>query len=763
MPLLRVRYVALCVCAVSFVCPVWAHEDDPKALHRLPPVQAPAWRADVDGGTGTAGGFDASGMTLMSWLPLSSLDAGAQSGSDCWGYVSPSGREYAIIGVSSGTAFVEVTNPGNAQVVGFVAGPISLWRDNVVYQNYAYSVSEGGSGIQVIDLSNIDNGVVTHVRNVTSGGTTATHTAWVDPVSGYLYRCGGGDNGLRIYSLANPATPSFVASWSDRYVHEALIVTYTEGPYAGRQIAFMCTGYDGGFTETGFEIVDVTDKQNLVNLARLFYPNPGYSHQCWLSWDRKYVYLNDELDENGAFPSTEHIIDVSDIENPVYMTSFTNGNSAVTHNLYMLNNLMFASNYRSGLRVHNCSDPLQPKEIAYFDTFPSNDGAEFNGNWGNFPYFPSGTIVASDLERGLFVLTLQAAPLGILLPNGAPTTLESSPTTVQVRVLEQFGGQLLGGSPTLHIDDGSGYSSVPLTPLSGDLYEATLPGGDCGLAVDYYFSATATNGITVYAPGGAPAQVFSAEVPPIFTIDLLVDMETNPDWTVGAAGDNATTGIWTRVNPNGTAAQPEDDHTPNPGVNCWVTGQGSVGGGVGDNDVDGGKTTLITSTYDLSGIADPYLGYWRWYSNDQGGAPNNDTFVVDISNDNGSTWTNLETVGPSGPGTGGGWIFHGVRVADVIPPTSQVRLRFIAQDQGSGSIVEAAIDDLQVYEVDCSSGTPCLGDIDGSGTIDLGDLSILLAHFGLSGSEEEGDLNGDSVIDLADLSALLAVFGTDCP
>ena len=133
----------------------------------------------------------------------------------------------------------------------------------------------------------------------------------------------------------------------------------------------------------------------------------------------------------------------------------------------------------------------------------------------------------------------------------------------------------------------------------------------------------------------------------------------------GGVGDEATTGVWTRVNPIGTAAQPEDDHTKL-GTVCWVTGQGSPGGGLGENDVDGGQTTLTSPTFDLDGAAHAVVSYWRWYSNDTGGGPNADVFVVDISNDNGVNWTNVETIGPAGPGTSGGWIFHGFDVADFL-------------------------------------------------------------------------------------------------
>ncbi|MDH3591548.1 MAG: hypothetical protein OER88_06700, partial [Planctomycetota bacterium] len=182
--------------------------------------------------------------------------------------------------------------------------------------------------------------------------------------------------------------------------------------------------------------------------------------------------------------------------------------------------------------------------------------------------------------------------------------------------------------------------------------------------------------------------------------DVSDDFETDTGWTPAAIGDTAARGHWTRVDPNGTDAQPEDDHTIGAGRICFVTGQGPVGGGAGQDDVDGGTTTLVSPTYDLSADPDVEMAYWRWYSNDAGSAPNEDVFVIDISNDGGNNWTNVETVGPVDEASGG-WIRHRFRVADFVTPTTQIVLRFVASDLGTGSIVEAAVDDLAIIESCC--------------------------------------------------------------
>ena len=388
---------------------LWAHEDDPKIRDRQPPYRGPGYRAAL--AKAANNDFPKSDVTLLSWLPFDEIGAGISSGNDCWGYVSPTAREYAIMGFSNGTAFVEITNPGDPDLIAYLAGPTSLWRDVKTYQHYAYSVSEGGGGIQVFDMSAIDDGTVTLVNSVTGDGTDDTHNVVINTDSGFLYRTGGGDNGLRIYSLADPVNPVPVASWIERYVHDAQVVSYTEGPYAGREIAFACAGFNGGFVDTGLSIVDVTDKDNITVLSHYEYPNPAYSHQGWLSPDKQYFYLNDELDERDySLPTTTHILDVSDLANPFQAGTFSSGATAIDHNLYTNGNYIYEANYRSGLRIFDATNPLAPVEIGFFDTYPENDDDRFNGLWSVYPFFPSGTIIGSDLEKGLFVWRYEKTP-----------------------------------------------------------------------------------------------------------------------------------------------------------------------------------------------------------------------------------------------------------------------------------------------------------------------------------------------------------------
>ena len=761
-----------------------AHQDDPKAVYRPQPYSGLGYHTGVPwapgapsalpggpggiaagplGGTAMGGSFDASGISLLSWLSLPELGAGITSGSDCWGYTSPSGREYALITHSAGTTIVEITTPTQPVVVAVISGPTSLWRDVKTYQSHAYIVSEGGGGIQVVDLSGVDAGVATLVNsiNTPAGTTAASHNVAIDEVSGFLYRCGGGSNGLRIYDLSNPASPTYVGAWGNRYVHDAQIVTYTTGPYAGMQVAFVCGGLNGGWVDTGLDILDVTNKTNITTLSQTIYATGQYSHQAWLSEDRQYLFLNDELDEDGVnVPTKTFVFDVSNLAAPVQLGDFTNGNPAIGHNVYTVGNLLFEANYRSGVRVFDVSNPLSPPEIAYFDTYPDDDAAQFNGLWGVYPYFPSGTFIGSDLERGLFVWALGEPLLLFDFPLGQPVTIDpSGGTSIVVDVLGNAGGILDPASVTLWVDAGAGFSPVSMAPLGGASFQGDFPPVACGTAATYYISASTTAGDTETAPSGAPGSLYETFSQLGETIATEDAMETDAGWIAGIAGDTATTGVWLRGDPVGTGAQPEDDHTP-AGSQCWFTGQGPTGGGLGDADIDGGLTTLISPVYDLTTLSDPLISYWRWFSNNAGAAPGEDVLEVSISGDSGATWVPVETVGPTGPDSVGGWREHSFRPAALLPLTATMRLRFIAGDLGSGSVVEAAIDDLIISDLLCT-------DCNGNGIDDAADIaSGTSSDANLDGVPDEcappcpelfirGDTNADGGLDLSDAITIL--------
>ncbi len=745
---LRTVAVALLAAVVCSFAP--AHVDDLKARDLLPPVYGQAYRAIEGGVAGET--FSSNGMLLKSWLPLNVFPGSPTSGNDCWGYSSPSHREYAIIGLSNGTAFVEITDPSNAQIVALITGPTSLWRCVKTYGAYCYAGSEGGGGVQVISMTNIDGQNagqprVSLVGEITTGGSLNTHTLFVDTVSGYLYRAGGSTNGLRIYNLQpDPSAPVFVGQWSNVYVHEVQVVKYTSGPYAGKEIAFCCGGASSGHVNTGVYVVDCTNKANPVQLSYTTYPGAKFCHQSWLSNDATRIYINDELDEGDTTTVTTTIVmNVANLNAPFVEGTFTNGNPSVGHNLYIKGTKLFEANYRSGVRVFDLAQSATtPPEVAFFDTWPGDDGPQFNGLWNIWPFYPSGTIIGSDINRGLFVWRLGTNPGTFAFPNGLPSLVSPAGEPVTIQVTPVAGQSIPADGVKMRVTVGQNTTVTTMTALGNFLYRANFPATPCTTQLSYSFEVV-VGGDTFTDPSGLHLATSAAGI-----LETVNDTcEALGGWSLSAAGDNATTGQWINADPVGTSAQPEDDHTVT-GTKCFVTGNGPVGGSVGAADVDGGSTTLTTPIF--SGLGDEtYVSYWRWYSNNQGAEPNLDSMPVDISNNGGSTWTQLELVTENA----GAWVYKSFKIADYVTPTAQMRMRFIARDLAGGSIVEAGVDDVKVLGYDCTSSIP--GDFNGDGIVDGADLGTLLSGWGQPGVT---DLNGDGATDGADLGIFLGFWTT---
>jgi hypothetical protein len=276
--------------------------------------------------------------------------------------------------------------------------------------------------------------------------------------------------------------------------------------------------------------------------------------------------------------------------------------------------------------------------------------------------------------------------------------------------------------------------------------------------VRYYFSVNTTTAIVVTdPPTGAAAPFSTMSVANVVTV-LNDTFETNQGWSGVAPGDTATTGRWNRMDPQQTLAQPGDDVTPAPGVICWVT-DGNAGIAVGDFDVDGGHTTLTSPLLSLAGEPEARVSYWRWYSNSAGASAFSDTFVISVTNDDGANWTVVETIGPSGAQVSGGWFFNEFRVGDFITPTNQVRVRFVASDIGSGSIVEAAVDDFKALVFQCDTG--CYADCDESGSLTIADFGCFQGKF--AGGDPYADCNQSGSLTIADFACFQTEFAQGCP
>ncbi len=675
-----------------------------------------------------------------------------------WGYAA-AGREYALVGERDGTMFVDITNPASPVEVGFIPGPNSSWREVKTRGTYAYIVSEGtgtGAGLQIVNLATLPASV-SLARTYTTAFATA-HTLWIDE-EGYLYAAGartatGTSVGMRILSLANPTFPALVGTYSLRYVHDI---------YVRNRVGYAAEINDGLVT-----ILDLSNRSAPVVLSSI--PSPlQVTHNTWLSDDARHLAVSDET--AGGFLT---IYDVGNLAAPFEVSRFRGPNvlapQALIHNVRILGNLAIASWYTEGFRIIDISDPTLPVEVGFLDTYPGPSGGSA-GDWDVYPFFPSGRIIASDIDGGLFVASFTgqygiltgtvrdavtllpiagatvAVSGGAPLPSGADgryaLDADPGPTTLAAvapgyHATSVAANATLGARATFDLL----LTRLPSGTLSGTVRMsggAPLPGAaltlpDAGLATasgpdgSYAFPAVPVGGHTLVASrfGSTPASAgFSIGAGQAVTLDMTLaaaaasaDMEAGPGWTVGDPADTAATGIWTRVDPVGTGGglvQPEDDHTAAPGNMAFITGQSSPGDGIGVNDVDGGATTLTTPDYGVASLAHPVVSYFRWYVNDAGSNPGTDTWLVEVSADSGGSWVAAESTLLSS----GAWTQVDVSLGGVLPgPVGSVRVRFVASDSGGGSVVEAGVDDFQVVDTCDARALAGLPDADADGTED---------------------------------------------
>ncbi|MFD2822741.1 choice-of-anchor B family protein [Lacinutrix iliipiscaria] len=365
---------------------------------------------------GMAGPYPCNDYDLMAHVPVSVLanTMGTPEGSDIWGWTDPStGKEYALVATTNSTAFVDVTDPLNPVFLGRLdtSAGTNFWRDVKVYNNHAFIVADGVGphGMQVFDL--------TRLRDVTSPPVNFTsdalysefgsaHNIVINEDSGYAYavgttRSGPFSGGPLFINIQNPTNPVGEGGFAG-YAHDAQVVTY-DGPdadYIGREILI-------GSNENEVVIADVTDKSNPITISTIDYDNIGYTHQGWFTEDMNYFILGDETDEMGFGNNTRTIVfNFSDLDNPSFHVDYFGPTPAIDHNGYVKGNTYYQASYTAGLRMIDISSIAAGTltESGYFDTYPESNSTSFHGAWSVYPYFASGNIIVSDIERGLFII-----------------------------------------------------------------------------------------------------------------------------------------------------------------------------------------------------------------------------------------------------------------------------------------------------------------------------------------------------------------------
>lgn len=663
--------------------------------------------------------------------------------SDIWGYVDENGNEYAIVGLETGVSIVDVTVPTSPVEVFYTPGASTIWRDMKTWNDKAYITNEGGNGLMIIDLAPLPASTALTVTNYT-GSTypfTTAHNLYIDE-NGYCYIFGA-DNGVggAIILNLNVATtnPGFeVGRYNQYYLHDGMVRGDTLW---------------GGAINNGFlAVVNVATKSAPTTMATKTTPS-SFTHNCWISDDGQTVYTTDE--KSNAFLGAYDVSNLSNITE-VDRVQSNPGMNVIPHNTHFMNGYIITSYYRDGVTVHDVCDPTNIIEVGNYDTSPAFSGNGFNGCWGVYPWLPSGNIIASDIENGLFVLDInytRAAKLNGTVTdsittsplNGVQVSIVSTPNTGNTNVL----GNYQIGVATLGTYDitfsKSGYVTktitgvnltsnsctpttlnvqlVPLVPFNFQVQVidavtlSPIPNAKIRLENTGYTNTVTANTSGIYTFNNFTEGIFTitggkwsykthcdenvvinasnASHTIAINTGYYDDFSFNYNWTVTG---NATAGIWERGEPIGTIlgsveSNPDFDVPNDCNPDAYVTGNG--GGNVGDDDVDNGETILTSPAFDVSSMSNPYVNYYRWFINGGGSGSPNDSLTVKLSN--GTSTVTIEKVNASTPNSST-WVSKNYKISDYLTPTNNMRIIVTVNDGLPGHISEGGFDKFEVTD-----------------------------------------------------------------
>jgi choice-of-anchor B domain-containing protein len=340
---------------------------------------------------------------------------------DCWGYVAPNGEEFAIIGSLQAINVFNVTNPKNPVLTyQKIDGTTSIWRDFKTYQNYLYAVADqGNEGLEIVNMNNYN-------FSQSTSHFLRAHNIYIDVPNARLYVAGSNGNGtagappsegLIIYDLSqNPANPTMIKKINfDTLINTPSLNMYVHDVYVKDNIAYASHG------NSGFYMWDVSDVNDIKHLGHLNPNSSWYNHSSWLHPNGTHALIAEEthgrplavfelVPQNDTFDINEVKRFNNPLENPIV--------NNIVHNPFFLGNGLYLAYYHDGIQVYDLTDPLNPIRIAYYDTYPQNTTySSYYGAWGVYPYLPSGTIVASDINHGLFLLKMQLGKLEVSNEN----------------------------------------------------------------------------------------------------------------------------------------------------------------------------------------------------------------------------------------------------------------------------------------------------------------------------------------------------------
>ena len=316
---------------------------------------------------------------------------------DCWGYVAPDGREYALQGVNGGVMIVDVTDLDSISEVEFVDWVVAGWYDIKTYQEYMYVSSEGSNDVIIVDISTLPDSAT--IADTLTGFPTRPHNIYIDQQAAILYVIEdfNFDNPVSLYSLSDPLNPTLVSQLGSGLGIDA------HDLFAADSILYVAEG-----SNPTIGIFDVSDPAAPSLLQRVTIPAAGYVHNVWVSEDKNYMMTTEE-----TVGQSVKMWDISDLNNVTLLDEYL-GESQLAHNVFIIGGYAYMSHYEAGIKILDISDPSDIAEVAFYDSYPAADEGNFNGAWGIYPFAQNGKIFIGDIQTGAYVVEFDSVSAGTI-------------------------------------------------------------------------------------------------------------------------------------------------------------------------------------------------------------------------------------------------------------------------------------------------------------------------------------------------------------